>query len=215
MTEVRFFFDFLSPYSCLALLRAEAFERERDVRFLLRPVPLGTLLDHHEIKGAGVVPAKRAYVAADIQRVAELQGVKFPGPPVHPFMSFDALRVAVLFADDPRCLELCRELATRCWCDGADLADREVLAAAVTSVGLDAADLDTRLLNRDIKRSIRAHTAEALELGVFGVPTFALGEELFWGQDRMDSLASRIAGEVASPLARAADMLLRGATLEP
>ena len=215
MTEVRFFFDFLSPYSCLALMRAEAFEREHSVRFLLRPVPLGTLLDHHEIKGAGVVPAKRAYVAADIQRVAELQGVEIPGPPVHPFMSFDALRVAVLFGDNPRCLELCRELATRCWSGGADLADRKVLAGVVTSVGLDATDLDTRLLNRDIKRTIRAHTAEALELGVFGVPTFALGEELFWGQDRMDSLASRIAGEVASPLARAADMLSRGATLEP
>lgn len=210
MTEVRFFFDFLSPYSCLALLRAETFEREYGVRFLLRPVPLGTLLNHHEIKGAGVVPAKRAYVAADIQRVAELQGVSFPGPAVHPFMSFDALRVTVLFRDDPHCLELCRELARECWCDGADLADREVLSRIIESVGLDGSDLDTRLLSRDIKRSIRAYTTEALELGVFGVPTFALEDELFWGQDRMDSLASRIAGEVSSPRALAAEMLARG-----
>jgi len=210
VTEVRFFFDFLSPYSCLALLRAEAFEREHSVAFALRPVPLGTLLNHHEIKGAGVVPAKRAYVAADIQRVAELQGVSFPGPPIHPFMSFDALRLVVLFREDPRCLELCRELARECWCEGADLADREVLARIAQSVGLDGANLDAQLLDRDIKRLVRAYTAEALELGVFGVPTFAFEDELFWGQDRMDSLAARIDGKVSSPLERAAELLARG-----
>lgn len=211
MTEVRFFFDFLSPYSCLALLRAEEFQKRHDVRFALKPVTLSSLLEHHEIKGAGVVPAKRAYVAADIQRVAQAQGLEFPGPPKHPFFSVDSLRVALLFREHELGLALCSQLARRCWCEGADLTDREVLEEAVRAVGLDAGELDERLMDRDIKKTLRANSAEAIELGVFGVPTFVLGEsELFWGQDRMDALAARLANEVDSPLAKASELLSRG-----
>lgn len=210
MHSVRFYFDFLSPYSCLALMRAEEFQREHGVHFVLKPVAFGPILDHHAIRGAGEVPAKRAYVAADIQRVAQADGFEsFPGPPVHPFLSLSALRVAILFDGDERQLELCSNLAHRCWVRGQDLTDFDVLTAAVRDCGLDATDLDARILPREVKRALKANSQEALEAGVFGVPTFVWNDELFWGQDRLSWLARRLTGELSSPLERSRDLLQR------
>ena len=209
MTPVRLFFDFLSPYSCLALLRAEAFEREHSIRFELRPVPLFSLLQHNEIKGAGEVPAKRTYVTSDMLRVAEMYGETFVGPPEHPFVSLNALRVAVAFEEDERILALCCAMARACWCDGRSLTDLDELKAIVSSAGFDASDLEDRIMQRSTKKRLRAITEEAIELGLFGVPTFEWEGELFWGQDRMDLLAARVAGRISSPAQRARELLER------
>jgi predicted DsbA family dithiol-disulfide isomerase len=79
----------------------------------------------------------------------------------------------------------------------------------VAAVGLDPADLGERIAAPAIKDALRALTADAVARGVFGVPTFALGEELFWGHDRLDHVADRLSGRLPDPAPLARTLLAR------
>jgi 2-hydroxychromene-2-carboxylate isomerase len=194
-------FDFLSPYSWLALIQAEAFAREHGVRFVLQPVVYAKLLEAHGLLGPAETPAKRRYTFHDVARCAARLGVTLVGPPVHPFRSLEALRTACLFREDPRGLALVVSLFRAAWEEGLDLSDVAVIEGRVRAVGLDATDLAGRLQAGELKALLVRLTEDAVAKGVFGVPTFILDGELFWGQDRLPYLAERLWG-VPLPLTR-------------
>lgn len=206
---VQFLFDFLSPYSYLALTRAEAFAAEHGVEWQLRPVLYAALLDATGLIGPAESPVKREYSIRDIVRCADRMGVPLVGPPVHPFNSLAALRTACLFQDDVLALALAVRLATMGWGEGRDLTDPAVLSAGVTGMGLDGAGIPERIQSARIKALLRANTDQALAAGVFGVPTFIWEDELFWGHDRMDHLAERLTGRLSSAEERGAAIAAR------
>ncbi len=195
--EVLFHLDFISPYSYLALARAPELEREHGIAFRMRPVVFGKLLEATGLVGPVEVEAKRRYTLADVVRLASAAGVPLVGPPAHPFRSLSALRVLALFADDPRALTLACSIARDIWAEGRDGESWDVLAEATRRAELDATDLEERATEPANKEWLRRFTEQALEDGVFGVPTFAVGGELFWGHDRMDALADRVSGRAA------------------
>ena len=102
--------------------------------------------------------------------------------------------MATLFAGDPRALELSVALSTACWAAGRDLTDWAVLADVVRRSGLDDDDLTARASAPAVKRALQERTAAAIAAGVFGVPTFVLEGELFWGTtgSTISPLASRV-----------------------
>jgi 2-hydroxychromene-2-carboxylate isomerase len=201
---VRVYFDFVSPYSYLALTRLEAFGARYDVAWEPAPVFYAALLDANSLIGPAETLVKRRYTLTDVLRAAELLGVPLVGPPAHPFRSLEALRVATLFANDSRALDLSVALSTACWAEGRDLTDWRVLAAVVGRTGLDAAGLEARASAPEVKRALQERTAAAIGSGVFGVPTFELDGELFWGHDRLEHLAARLDGRLPDLSARAA-----------
>ncbi len=208
---VRVYFDFVSPYSYLALTRLAAFGARYGVRWEPAPVFYAALLDANQLVGPAETSAKRRYTLTDVLRAAALQNVPLVGPPTHPFRSLEALRVATFYAGDPLALELSVALSRACWADGRDLTDWDVLADVVQDVGmgslertsasclgptLDADTLAARASALEVKRALQERTAAAIAAGVFGVPTFELDGELFWGHDRLDHLAARIEGRL-------------------
>jgi 2-hydroxychromene-2-carboxylate isomerase len=201
---VRVYFDFVSPYSYLALTRLDAFGARHDVAWEPAPVFYAALLDATSLVGPAESLVKRRYTLTDILRAAEIQGVALAGPPAHPFRSLEALRVATLFAGEPGALALSLALSTACWAEGRDLTDWSVLADVTARAGFDAADLEARASAPEVKRALQERTAAAIAAGVFGVPTFALDGELFWGNDRLDHLAARLDGRLPDLSARAA-----------
>lgn len=207
MIDVAFHFDFVSPYSYLALAQAPRFAAENGVRFDLWPVVYAKLLDAAGLVGPVESEAKRRYTFTDVLRCAHRLGVPLAGPPAHPFRSLEALRTIVLFRDDPRALDLAVALASACWGEGRDLTDPAVLTDIVTRTGLDASSLVERISAPDVKERLAASTAEAIAAGVFGVPTFSVGGELFWGQDRLPLLADYIAGRLP-PMSETSTRLL-------
>lgn len=206
---VRFHLDYVSPYTYLALATSEAFAAEHDVAWEPRPVLYAALLEATGLVGPAEELVKRAYTVRDVVRCADRIGVPLVGPPAHPFNSLAALRATCLFADDPRGIDLAVALSAAAWAEGRDLADRTVVADVVEAVGLDVTDLGSRLADPAVKDDLRRRTRRALELGVFGVPTFEWKGELFWGHDRMDHLADRVAGRLASPETRGAEIAAR------
>ena len=201
--SVRVYFDFVSPYSYLALTRLAAFGARHGIRWEPAPVFYAALLDANHLVGPAETSVKRRYTMTDVLRAAELQGAPLVGPPAHPFRSLEALRVATLFARDPRALELSVALSVACWAEGRDLTDWNVLAEVVERAGMDAGDLAERASTPAVKRALQEQTGAAIAAGVFGVPTFELNGELFWGHDRLDHLAARIEGRLPDLSARA------------
>ena len=206
MPAVELYFDFVSPYSYLALGRAESFARRHDVSWQLRPVVYGALLDATGLIGPAENDVKRRYTFRDVSRAAALLDLAMVGPPAHPFRSLEALRVVCAFGDRTEVLRLAVEIATTCWGHGRDISDIDVLAEVVERVGLPARELADRIADPEIKQVLRRHTEAALDAGVFGVPTFRVDGELFWGHDRLPQLAAYLSGELPAVADTAAAM---------
>ena len=205
MVEV--FFDFLSPYSWLALRACHDWQVDSALKMRFRPVPVvyGVILEAEGAMGPGETPRKRLQAMRDVARIAALRDIPLLGPPAHPFRSLDALRIVALFEDEPGALVLATCLANAAWEHGLDLTDLTVLADVVRSVGLDASDLGAKIGEARVKDRLRASTADAIARGVCGVPTFGYGGELFHGQDRMDHVKLAVRGQLpqTDTLARA------------
>lgn len=194
---VTFYFDFISPYSWMAVMQAETFARRHGARWEFRPVVYAVLLNAHGLVGPAEVEAKRELAFRDTARCAAQLGLTLEGPPEHPFRSLEALRTVELFRDTQQAEALVVQLSDACWGRGRPLTDFDTIVEGVEAVGLDATDLARRIAAPEVKQALRAATEEAIERGVFGVPTFAHDGELFWGHDRMEHLALRLSGKLA------------------
>lgn len=200
---VRLYFDFISPYSYLALSQAVTFSERYGIEWEIRPILYAAILEATGLVGPAEQPIKRRYTAHDIIRAADRLGVPLVGPPAHPFNPLMALRTTCLYQDHPRGIELAVELATLCWGQGRSPTEYEVLEQALQATALETPDLADRITAPSTKALLKENTAQALAAGVFGVPTFLWQGEVFWGHDRMDHLADRLAGGLDSPATRA------------
>ena len=174
--EATWYFDLVSPFSWLALPGVEALARWHPVHF--RPVVFGALLARWGQLGPAEVAPKRLHTYRLVQFQADQAGVVLRFPPRHPFRSLDALRLLAALGGQPQAVRAAFEFV---WAEGRDPSEPTELAALAARLGIaDAARAAT-----DAKESLRAWTEEAAEAGVFGVPTLAVGGELFWGADAM------------------------------
>lgn len=197
---VYFFFDFLSPYAYLAWhsIHDVAARAGRDVEPI--PVLLAALLDAHGQKGPAEIPAKRAYVFKDALRTAHGLELPFQPPPAHPYNPLLALRVATIGLAPKLRRDVMNALFHAAWGNGQGLDGEEAVAKALEPTGLHADVLIAEAKTPAIKEQLRADTATAVQLGVFGVPTFLANREVFWGHDSLGHLSRYLAG--ADPATR-------------
>jgi 2-hydroxychromene-2-carboxylate isomerase len=191
--QVQCYVDPVSPYVWLAahdLARLDA----AGVELVLVPVLFAGLLNAHGNIGPAEVPAKRRYLFRDVMREAARRGMRFTGPPGHPFNPLMALRMCTAVPDARERQRLFLALVKACWEDGEDISDVATLARLADGAGFDGQALLAAAATSEIKRALADATAQAVADGVFGVPTFRLGDELFWGGDRVDALLWRLQG---------------------
>ncbi len=174
--QADWYFDFVSPY---AYLQLEAFDRlPDDLEVAMRPVLFAGLLGHWEHKGPAEIPAKRRQTYRHCHWLAHKRGIPFKAPPRHPFNPLAVLRLAVALEAEP---DAVRAIFRHIWADGRDGQDPESLEALAGTLGIG--DMTARIGDPAVKDRLRRNTDEAIARGVFGVPTFVITGELFWGQD--------------------------------
>jgi 2-hydroxychromene-2-carboxylate isomerase len=192
--DVTFYFDPVSPYAWLAshaLARIEA----AGAQIAFQPVLFAGLLNAHANIGPAEIPAKRAYIFRDVMREAAGAGLVFKGPPGHPFNPLQALRMCLAIRRQDQRRRFALAVMQACWEGGEDVSDAAVLARLATACGLSAAVLQGAAQQPAIKMQLAADTDKAIADGVFGVPTFRVGSELFWGGDRIDALIRHLQGK--------------------
>jgi len=177
------FYDLGSPYAYLAVARAE---RVLGTPPELRPVLLGAIF---AVRGHGSWSAtpRREAGMAEVERRAAAYGL----PPLRwpadwPPNTLAAMRAAVWAEREGRGAPFAHAAFRRAFAEGADLADPRVLADIAVAVGLDGTALGGAIAAPDVKDDLRARTEAALDLGVRGVPTLAIGDRLLYGDDRLD-----------------------------
>ena len=199
MSERRltFYYDFSSPWSYLGSTQVERVARDNGAEVEWRPILLGALF---KAIGTAMVPlyeqsqARQRYQGRDLHHWADHWGVPFRFPSNFPTNSVTALRL-VLAAGDADLPRLSHAIYRAYWADNQDITDREVLARLASTLGLDGPALVARTEDPTIKARLREYTDGAVARGVFGVPTFFVGETMFFGQDRFDFVAAALRGE--------------------
>jgi 2-hydroxychromene-2-carboxylate isomerase len=205
---VEFWFDPISPYAWLAARSLGRLE-DAGVRLRFVPVLFAGLLKAHGNLGPAEVPVKRDYTFRDVMREAARRGLPFAGPPGHPFNPLMALRMCTALDEDEARRSLALALMSACWERGEDISDSTVLARLASDAGFDGAALVERAATPTVKQALAASTDAAIRDGIFGVPTFRVDGELFWGGDRIETLLWRLDGgaideaKLAAFLARA------------
>jgi 2-hydroxychromene-2-carboxylate isomerase len=191
---VTFYFDPVSPYVWLSAGEAVAQIEAAGAQVVMQPVLFAGLLNAHGQKGPAEIAAKRAYTFRDVMRQAARQGLRFAGPPGHPFNPLLALRMCVALTGEAERRRFALALLSACWERGEDISDATTLVRLARNCGLDGDALAAAARQPAIKQGLAAATDQAIQAGVFGVPTFRYGDELFWGGDRVDALLWRMQG---------------------
>ena len=184
--EVLTFFNYRSPYCYLAVHKMWALEDNHGAHLAFRP--LGGW--------SGRSPPERAKVKIpltrqDIRRWTKRLGVPFVPPPITTDPTRAAL--AALLANEKGVIRpYTTAVMKKEWAEGQDIGRPEVLLEIAASVGLDPAEVKATFDDPRRQALLDANAAAAAELGVFGVPTFVIGTEIFWGQDRIDFVAEHL-----------------------
>jgi 2-hydroxychromene-2-carboxylate isomerase len=193
---IEFWFDFISPYAYLAWTQVPALAQRHQRPLVLRPVLFAALLDHWGQLGPAEIPPKRVHAFKHVLRRGFDFGVPLQAPPAHPFNSLLGLRLASLELPDADRRALVDRLYRAVWGpEGPGITDPEVVAKLLGEIGLDGQALLAAANSPDNKQRLIAATQEAIEKGVFGVPTMLVEGELFWGTDDLPNLDRFLRGE--------------------
>jgi 2-hydroxychromene-2-carboxylate isomerase len=197
-TPIEFWFDFASTYSYPAAMRVEevAGRYGSDVKW--RPFLLGPVFKAQGWTDSpfNIYPVKGRYMWRDLERLCTVMRIPFRKPSEFRRRGLLATRIACAGAESEWVPEFTRRVYTANFAEDLDIAQPGVLLNCLSGLVEDPIAVLSAVRGQDTKARVRRNTERAIALGIFGAPTFVVGEELFWGNDRLDAALewSRSAG---------------------
>ena len=185
---VDFYFDFGSPAAYLAYTQLPKLARETGTEVVMKPMLLGGVFQATGNRPPISVPLKGTYLFQDLARYAQRYGVPLNMNPHFPINTITLMRGDVgLALRNPAQLQTYRDAVFKAiWVDRQNLNDPATVGAMLDQAGLDAAALMALAADPQVKEQLKTLTQSAVDRGVFGAPTFFVGNDMFWGQDRLD-----------------------------
>ena len=183
MKKVEFFFDLSSPYSYLAATQMQPLADKTGATVVWRPMVLGAVFKATGNEMPARVPGKARWMGNDLQRWAEHYGVPFRFSSHFPANTIKAMRLVLV--DDVKAAAVALAGFRAMWAEDRDLTDEAVLRSIAAEGGLDPAAAMQAIETPAVKDKLRANTDEAVARGAFGAPALLVGDELFWGNDRL------------------------------
>lgn len=190
--QIDFYYDIVCPYAYMASTQVEAVAARQGATVRWVPILLGGLFNHHgspQVPAAQMNPARAALNLLDIERQGARFGLTLTLPAWHPRRTVSAMRLLIGASAEVR-PALTADLYHAYWIDQRDVSDRAVLAEIAGKHAVDIAVID----DPQVKQGLFDTTAEAAERGAFGVPTFGVGERIFYGADRLALVEAELGG---------------------
>lgn len=194
--QIEIWFEFGSTYSYLSVMRIEDIAPTYNVHVVWRPFMMGPLFKELGWQGSPFLEQKekRDNMWVDMARQSEKYGLPWKQPTVFPRAAVLPLRVTLAHAHEPWVGEFCRAVMLQNFSEDVDINAAENVERALTALSLPVADIIGQAQSEANKLALRHQTERARALGIFGGPTFFVGDEMFWGNDRLEDalkLASR------------------------
>jgi 2-hydroxychromene-2-carboxylate isomerase len=177
--KVSWVFDVVSPFSYLSLRQLSRLPQAASIEYV--PVLFAGILDHFGQLGNAEIASKRRFTYRFVLWRARRMGITMRMPPAHPFNPLPALRLIIAAGGNRRAVETVMDAV---YLDGQDVAESDVIARLAHK--LDITDPRAALSAPAVKQRLRDNTDWAIAHGVFGVPTFVIGGQIFWGHDTFD-----------------------------
>jgi len=177
--KIEYFYDYVSVYSYLA---DSQLGQLTGAEVVYRPMFLGAVMEATGNRPPGTVKTKGKYLRTDIERWVKRYSLAFNMNPLFPQNTLKALRLALVAQKHGTFEPVHRALFDAMWVYEKDLNDKEVLAEIAAKAGLSLEGIE----DPAIKDELKANTNEACERGAFGAPTFFIGDQMFFGNDRFD-----------------------------
>jgi 2-hydroxychromene-2-carboxylate isomerase len=187
MKTITFWLDFISPYAYLAFEQLPQALEGISHSVAYRPVLFAGLLKHHGQLGPAEIPGKREWTYRQVLWQAHVHGIPMQMPAAHPFNPLGLLRLALACGPNRY---VCEQLFRHAWRGGLDAADPARLQALQQQLA-PARDPGSD----DVKAALKEAGAQAIAAGLFGVPTFAVDDKLFWGFDALPMLRAYLQGD--------------------
>ena len=196
MNDVHFYFDFISPYAWLAFKALPKSLEGISHRVHYHPVVFGAMLKHHGQLGPAEMPGKRDWTYRQVMWLAKQQGTDLQMPASHPFNSLALLRLAVAASDNGQPNRYVVEsIFKHVWCTGLEASDAERFAALQLHLFSQANVSLKAPQSVEVKQLLQQQTQQAIDLGLFGVPSMVVNGQVFWGQDALPMLRAYLQGD--------------------
>ncbi|CAN5616049.1 MAG: 2-hydroxychromene-2-carboxylate isomerase [Actinomycetota bacterium] len=200
MKKVEFYYDLVSPFSYLAQTQIDRVRDETGAEISWRPMLLGAV---HKLSGNSApitVPAKGRYSFKDIHRWAAHYGASLQFPEAFPFKTITTMRAAVFCEERGKLEEFTREAFKMYWEDGNSPDGLEAdesghVSEVARRIGMEPEEVLEGASEQRVKDKLKNETERAVERGVFGAPAFFVGDEMFWGNDRLHFVEGALAGK--------------------
>jgi 2-hydroxychromene-2-carboxylate isomerase len=186
-STIEFWFDFGSNYSYLSVMRIEDAAREKGVHIIWKAFLLGPIFRDLGMANSPFVLQKRRVHMFGVTWSGNAKfGLRWRQPSTFPRAGVLSSRVALLGAEQPWIGAFCRRVMELNFVLDQDINQADRLAPILTELGLSAGEILDQAQAEPTKKRLREQTVQARSRGVFGAPTFFVGTEMFWGNDRLD-----------------------------
>ena len=186
---IDFWYEFASTYSYPAAMRVEKVAKAADLAVRYRPFLLGPIFGSQGWKDSpfNIYPVKGRYMWRDMERICEAEGLPLKLPPVRfPQNGLKAARIAMVGEAQGWIGAFTRAVYTANFAEQRDIADDTTLALILSKLGVNPEATVEAANTQENKDRLKAQTEEAVARGLFGAPSFTVGDELFWGNDRLE-----------------------------
>lgn len=190
MKRIEFYFDFLSPYSYVAW----TWVRSQPYEFDYIPVSMPGIIAAYDTKGPAQIEPKRNYLFKDLLRFTKMHNVPFTTPMHLPFNSLYALRLSLKNSAGEKQKDIIDAIYRAGWEHGLDIGSDDVLKTILKEKNLYTDELIEKMESKNARIELKQNNEQALQREIFGVPSFVVDGEMFWGNDSVKYLEMYLNG---------------------
>jgi len=192
MSKVEFYFDFGSPTAYMAYKVLLKIADKAGAEIVYKPILLGGIFKATGNASPITIKPKGDYMGQDLPRFVAKYKIPYAHNPNFPINTLPLMRGAIAYLGEPEFASYTEAVFNAMWANEKNMGDPEVIGAVVAQAGIEGADFIARINDGEVKGKLISETESAVARGLFGAPTMFVGDQMFFGQDRLHFVAEAL-----------------------